>query len=140
MTALPDLSTDPRAKRVVKRPLPVSVRFAKTDGVCQTLEGAVGYHAGDAILTGVAGEQWPVARSIFDERYGPADGTTPGNDGNYIKKPLVVFALRLDVPIEVSMPAGGALHGALGDWLVQYGQADYGIIKDDIFCATYEFL
>ena len=140
MTALPDLSTDSRAQRVVKRPLPVRVRFAKTDGVCQTLEGPVGYHAGDPILTGVAGEKWPVARAIFDERYSPAEGATPGNDGNYIKKPVAVFALRLDAPVEVRMPAGGALSGMPGDWLVQYGPADYGIIKDEIFRATYEFL
>ena len=77
---------------------------------------------------------------MFDKRYEAAAGTTFGSDGNYVKKPLEVFALRLEKPLEVKMPAGGVLHGEAGDWLLQYGPADYGIVRDDIFRGTYDLL
>ena len=136
--SVPELSTDPRALRAVKRPLPVRVRFAVAEGMCLTLEGPVAYRAGDAILTGIAGENWPVGRAKFDERYAPIEDTSPGADGNYVKLPLVVLALRLDAPLEVSMPTGGILNGNTGDWLLQYGQSDFGIVKDEIFRSTYD--
>ena len=135
---IPDLSATPLALRALKRPLPVRVCFAIADGICQTLEGPVGYRTGDAILTGVAGENWPVERDKFDERYVPAEGTTLGADGDYVKKPLIVFVLRLDASIEVRMPSGGILRGRAGDWLLQYGPSDYGIAKDEIFRVTYD--
>jgi len=135
-----NLVTDLRAVRVIKRPLTIKVTFAKADGICQTLEGPVDYQSGDAILTGIANENWPVVRAMFDKRYEAAEGTTFGSDGNYVKKPLEVLALRLEKALDVAMPAGGVLHGEAGDWLLQYGSADYGIVRDDIFRSTYDFL
>jgi hypothetical protein len=140
MKEVPDLTIYDHALRVVKRPLPVKVRFAEEDGVCETLEGTVGYRSGAAILTGIAGETWPVGREQFDERYEPGEGVTPGRDGVYVKKPLVALAIRLDDSIEIPMPNGGLLRGEPGDWLLQYGVSDYGIVRDDIFLATYEIL
>ena len=124
--------------RVIKRPIPVQVHFARADGICNTLEGAVAFCSGDAILTGVAGESWPVERKKFDERYLPAKGTTAGAGGAYVKRPIIVLALRLNAPVEIQMPAGGRLQGNSGDWLLQYGASDYGIIKDEIFRVTYD--
>ena len=34
-----NLVTDPRAVRVIKRPLTIKLTFAQADGICQTLEG-----------------------------------------------------------------------------------------------------
>lgn len=138
MSVPPDLSANPKALRVVKRPIPVRVWFSKEAGICQTLEGQVAYRSGDAILTGVAGESWPVERVKFDERYEAAGATRRGEDGQYVKKPLVVYAVQLDGYIEIQMPEGGMLRGTSGDWLLQYGASDYGIAKDEIFRATYE--
>ena len=95
MTAdLPDLTTDPRALKVTKKPIPVSVAFAPADGVCGTLEGPVRYRAGDAILTGVQGEHWPIQRDAFLASYAPVPPTRAGEDGSYdIRldwKPVVV--------------------------------------------------
>ena len=140
LTPPPELTTNLLAHKVKKRPLFVKVTFAKIDGVCQTLEGPVNYLAGDAILTGIANENWPVVRAMFDKRYEAAAGTTFGGDGNYVKKPLEVFALRLERPLDVTIPAGSVLHGEAGDWLLQYGPADYGIVRDDIFRGTYDLL
>jgi hypothetical protein len=140
MRPLPDLAADAQALRVVKRPVQVQVRFAEADGVCDTLEGPVGYLFGDAILTGVAGETWPVGRARFDDRYFPAEGTSAGEAGAYVKRPLPVLARRIDAPLDLVLPQRGVLHGAPGDWLLQYDPGDYGIVRDDIFRATYEVM
>lgn len=137
MTQPPDLSLDPHAMRVRKRPLPVAVAFAREDGICPTLEGPVPFRVGDAILTGVQGEQWPVARDRFESRYAPTDGQSMGQDGNYLKHLQTVLARRLDAPLQVMLPAGGRLTGKPGDWLLQYAPDDYGIIAEEIFRTTY---
>lgn len=140
MTILTNLSINPIAKQVIKRPLPVKVTFAKVDGICKTLEGNVEYLVGDAIITGIVGERWPVQRAKFDENYVPLEGFTNGKEGLYAKKPLAMLALRLDVPVDVKMTAGGMLHGMPGDWIIQYAQGEYGIVKDEIFQGTYDFI
>ena len=42
LNEIPDLTSDPHALRVIKRPIAVPVAFAREDGVCETLEGPVG--------------------------------------------------------------------------------------------------
>lgn len=140
MSDLPDLATDARAVRAIKRPIPVRVEFAVADGVCQTLEGLVSYRRGDAVFTGIAGESWPVSRERFEQRYVATDGTMPGGDGAYIKRHMEVFALRLEAAIEVPKAGGGCLYGNPGDWLLQYAPDDYGIINDGIFRETYDLI
>ena len=70
MSGAPDLRADPRALRVMKQPVAVKAVFASEDGVCKTLEGDVGFRAGDAILTGSAGESWPVGARRFSTATG----------------------------------------------------------------------
>nr|WP_229265357.1 PGDYG domain-containing protein [Duganella sp. 1224] len=132
-----DLSTLPGARQVRKLPVPVHARFADADGVCQTLEGPVPYHAGDAILTGVRGEQWPMLCTRFKQSYEPL----PGQPGQYRKRPQTVLALRLDHAIEVAVNGRrGVLRGQPGDWLLQYGPGDFGVVAADIFDETYRFV
>jgi hypothetical protein len=136
--ALPDLAADPRALRVCKKPDPVRAEFADADGVCDTLEGPVRYKAGDAILTGVRGERWPVERESFLASYEPVPPTHDGDGGSYSKAPSLAHALRLDHACEV--PVGwqdDPLHGRPGDWLLQYADGSYGVVQDQIFRATY---
>ena len=136
--ALPDLAADPRALRVCKKPDPVPTEFARADGVCDTLEGAVRFRAGDAILTGVRGERWPVTREHFLASYQPVPPTRAGDDGSYRKAPSLAYALRLDRVREV--PVGSRhdpLHGRPGDWLLQHADGTYGVVQDGIFRATY---
>jgi hypothetical protein len=135
---LPDLAADPRALRVCKKPDPVRAEFAGADGVCDTLEGAVRYKAGDAILTGTRGERWPVARDSFLASYAPVPPTRSGERGTYSKAPSVAYALRLDHARDV--PVGwqrDPLHGRPGDWLLQYADGGYGVVQDRIFRETY---
>lgn len=133
-----DLATWPHACKATKLPLPVTVDFAHAAGVCATLEGPVAYAAGDAILTGVRGEHWPIVRARFEQTYEAAPGTVAGQPGTYRKRPLGVMAVQLEAPVEVALGAGrGVLRGAPGDWLVQYGPGDFGVVAADIFGQTY---
>jgi len=136
--ALPDLTTDPHALRVVKRPIEVRVEFAAADGVCETLEGPVRYHAGDALLTGIKGERWPVKRDTFLSCYEPVTPTRPGESGNYRKAPSVAYACRIERAQDV--PVGwqdDPLHARPGDWLLQYPDGSYGVMQDSIFRESY---
>ncbi|MGU7776348.1 PGDYG domain-containing protein [Burkholderia sp. MR1-5-21] len=131
--SMPDLTSNPEAWRVIKRPAPVTVRFADEDGTCATLEGPVRYRAGDALATGIVGEQWPISRDRFDQTYERV------SDGIYRKRPVVVHALRLQSAMRV--PVGGegdVLEGRPGDWLLQYGDGEYGVVDAEVFERMYE--
>ncbi|MGZ8944917.1 MAG: PGDYG domain-containing protein [Methylococcaceae bacterium] len=132
---------DPAAVQAIKRPLSVAVEFAKTGGVVESLEGAVHYRAGDVILTGVRGEHWTIQREKFEQSYAPVEPTIAGENGFYVKKPALVWAKHLTENLKV--PVGWQdepLSGVPGDWLLQYGPDDFGIIQNDIFIKTYEIL
>lgn len=47
----------------------VEAMEATTDGIIETLEGAMKFHAGDYIVRGIKGELYPVQRDIFFELY-----------------------------------------------------------------------
>lgn len=135
---LPDPADDPRALRVSKKPIPLAVAFAATDGVCESLEGAVRYQAGDAILTGTRGERWTMQRAPFLASYQAVPPTRPGDDGHYVKAPSVSHALRVDRPLAV--PVGwqaDPLQARPGDWLLRYADGAYGVVQDSIFRETY---
>ena len=139
--AQPDLVSDRLACRARRRPVVLDVRFADRAGVMQTLEGPVRYRAGAALVSGTRGERWPVEREPFDRRYEPAPGTAAGRDGRYRRKPGVILVRRLDAAIEVPVGAeGDRLRGRPGDWLLQYGPGEYGVVAPDIFADTYELL
>jgi len=136
-----DLARDAYARRARKRPLPVAVEFAARPGVVQTLEGPVRFRGGDALLTGIAGERWPIGRVRFDAAYEPIPPTVAGSPGRYRRRPLVVWARCMARPFRVRVGwAGDALHGRPGDWLLQYGPGDYGIVAAALFAQTYDLL
>lgn len=132
-----DLAADADATRWCKRAQAVQVAFAPAAGTLDTLEGPVRYQGGDALMTGAAGDRWPVRRTVFDARYTPAEGTVAGSDGVYVKLPLPVLARRVDSAFAVRLADGQVLQGQPGDWLVQYGPGDQAIVADAIFRATY---
>ena len=135
---LPDLDKNPRALRVCKKPIPVEVEFAGTDGVCKTLEGEVRYRAGDALLTGGRGERWPVKRDLFAASYQPVPPTRSGQNGLYRKLPALAHALRLTEPVDIPVSwQSDLLHGQPGEWLLLYSDGSYGVVQDEIFRETY---
>ncbi|CAJ0816189.1 hypothetical protein LMG18101_02841 [Ralstonia flaminis] len=134
-----DLRNDPAAAPFRTRPVVLTVRFAKSDGVIQTLEGPVHYQAGDALMTGPKGEHWPIARARFDATYIPAaEGHAPGTDGSFAKRVREVLARRHASAFQVSIASGQTLSGQPGDWQVQYGPGDQAIVAADVFDTLYE--
>ena len=133
-----DLASDKKSQRAFKRPLVHDVVFANAAGVCETLEGPAPYLSGDAIVTGVAGEHWPVPREYFLATYEAVTPTEPGYDGRYRKKKILVWVLQLETSTSVSVAGNTAkLTGCAGDWLVQYEPGSWGIVEQNIFQQTY---
>ncbi|VXC70980.1 conserved hypothetical protein [Burkholderia sp. 8Y] len=131
--SMPDLTRDTEARRVIKRPVPVTVRFADSDGTCETLEGPVRFRAGDAIVTGTLNEEWPVSRDRFEETYERVA------EGVYRKRPVVAYALLLKSPVRVLVGAqSDVLEGQPGDWLIQYDEGEYGIVDAEVFARVYD--
>ncbi|WP_157406527.1 MULTISPECIES: PGDYG domain-containing protein [unclassified Janthinobacterium] len=129
------------ARRAFKRAQPVAVRFAPAAGVLRTREGEVAYRAGDALLTGPHRERWPVQRHRFDAAYVAVGDTLAGQPGQYSKRYREVWALRLDRPASVKVGwQHSPVEGKPGDWLVQYGPGNFGVVAAAIFDATYELL
>ena len=124
---------------VCKLPIPVDVTFARDAGITDTLEGPVHHEAGDALMTGIRGEHWPIRKSVFLDTYKPVSPTRAGEPGLYVKRPTEVLALELCLPISVGVSwQGDLLTGQAGDWLIQYGPGDYGIVTRTIFEQTYQ--
>ena len=133
-----DISKLPQAFRAVKKPIPVQVEFANADGVLSTLEGSVSYKRGDALLTGVVGERWPVPLERFQATYAPLH-KDEAKGGLYVKRPSEVWAWVADKALDVPLPEGrGVLHANPGDILVQYVPGDVFVVAQRIFEATYE--
>ena len=120
-----------------KKPIAIPVVFASRDGMLRTLEGPVAYRAGDALLTGVKGERWPVRRGEFEDRYLPAGGQPMFVDGDYLKRPVVVDAERMGAPFSVSLGDGSVLSGRAGDWMITGADGERWVVADDVFVATY---
>jgi hypothetical protein len=140
MTSL-DLSEDRAARRARKRAVVVQVEFAVADGTLPTQEGLVNYSTGDALLTGIDGERWHVARDTFDVNYAPVAPTRPGKPGRYRKRPRVVWAKPMTDAFDVTPDRDrGTLRGQPGDWLVQYAPSDFSVVSARVFAQTYELL
>lgn len=123
--------------RYSRRRDPVDVEVASTDGVLSTLEGPVVYHIGDALITGVKGERWPVERSRFEQTYEPVPPTKMGQSGRYARLSNEVRACQMPVAFTVTTSAGDQLSGQPGDWLLEYTPGEKGIVAAEVFARTY---
>ncbi|MDF3883534.1 PGDYG domain-containing protein, partial [Cupriavidus basilensis] len=128
---------DPAAAPYQKHEV-VQVAFAKEPGELISLEGPNRYQPGDAIITGSTGDRWVVSRARFDPKYEPLQAGTHGQDGAYRNIPGVVLAKRMNEAFSIARSTGGdVLHGAAGDWLMQYAPNDYGIVQQARFAQVY---
>ena len=88
--------------------------------------------AGDAIMTGTEGENWPIPGDKFKKTYDDL------KDGTAAKKNIRVFAKEMTGPFQVKVSwSDDLLRGEAGDYLVQYGVGDYGVVGREIFGKTY---
>jgi hypothetical protein len=136
----PDLATDPAARRAVKDET-VAVEFATRHGELVSAVGVNQYTPGDALITGSTGDRWCVARERFDVKYDPVAPAIRGESGHYRNRPVTVLAKRMSRPFSVARRAGGdLLRGESGDWLIQYGPGDHGIVERTRFELVYRLV
>ena len=136
----PDLASDPMSLWVAKDEV-VEVEFAATAGVLASAVGPNHYRAGDALLVGSTGDRWCVSRARFDAKYRPCEGTVAGQAGPYRNLPGRLLARRIDEPFRIARrPGGDVLVGQAGDWAVQYGVDDYGLVDAARFARVYRLL
>lgn len=128
-------------RQYIKQPMAVEVVFAQEAGVLQTLEGAVHVLPGDALLTGVEGERWPVQRARFDASYSARPPTRQGEAGTYIKRPMAVHAIPATQPGQIRLDNGrDTIVATPGDWLVADVSGSIWVVAASIFAATYTLL
>ena len=133
----PDLAADPEARWVSKDEV-VVVQFATQAGTLRSAVGINGYSAGDALITGSTGDCWSVSRARFDAKYRPESATVVGQPGLYRNLPTAILGRQMAQEFAISRTAGGdVLRGVAGDWLVQYGPGDYGVIARSRFERVY---
>ncbi len=124
-----------------KKPIKLKVYFAQSSGTIQTLEGSVMYQAGDALVTGTKNEQWPIERIKFEATYIPASEIKIGEDGWYLKKPMIVSAEQSTTKQAVKIKDGAVILNAHpGDWIVSDGFSNRWVVEKDIFNETYELI
>lgn len=136
-----DISGLPGAFWAEKLPIPSHAELATASGNMESREGRVSFIKGDAILTGVEGEKWPVPREKFLQTYRVNPPTISGQSGEYIKLPKRVICLKVDCPLEIPLTDGrGTLNAVLGDYLVQYQPGDLAVVSESIFLNSYRKL
>ena len=135
----PNVSSNHNRVDVQKKLQEVMVEFAKDSVEIETLEGKVHANRGDAIVTGLHGERWPVGRERFLNKYEPVTTAVFGQDGTYRNRPRRLHALKMNKEFMVVLPDGvSKLRGASGDWLIDYGDGSLGIVAERIFSDTYD--
>lgn len=125
--------------KYIKKPIKTKVEFATNSGELETLEGTVKYQLGDALITGVAGEQWPINRTQFEQSYRPVTPVNMGQSGNYLKNRVQVEARQTNIEENISI-AEGMLHAKKGDWIVSAPDGKQWVVADLIFRETYQRL
>lgn len=131
---LDDIKNQPGAFIARKIPVLVHACFALEDGTLLTLEGPVAYQKGDALLTGVEGEHWPVTRERFDATYQATE-----RPGVYQKRIAEVWCWEATAPLEITLfGERGCLHAEPGDVIVQYAPRDQYVVAARIFPQIYE--
>lgn len=125
--------------KYVKKPIPAQVKFARQAGTLETLEGPVAFGEGDALMTGVKGERWPIRRPRFEETYAPVPPTRMGENGRYLKKPKPVTARQTTIDETIDLGGDrGVLQAKPGDWIVTADDGRRWVVANDIFLATYQ--
>jgi hypothetical protein len=125
--------------RYIRRSAEFEVVFSLELCTVITLEGPVQCQLGDAIVTGIIGEIWPVQRSIFDQNYYPLDNKfTHGTDGVYVRREIQVNAEQIQYPQTVNLGENrGMLKPCVGDWLVVNSEGQQWVVADKVFTKTY---
>jgi hypothetical protein len=132
-----DLRNDTDSAHYLKNET-VTVEFAKSAGELMSREGPNRYLPNDAIVTGSTGDRWCVSRDRFNAKYEAVMPTVFGESGAYRNKPIPVLAKQMNEDFSLARSSGGdVLRGTDGDWVLQYGPGDYGVVERSRFQKVY---
>jgi hypothetical protein len=140
----PDLSQDAKAFKTAKKPIPLDFRYAEEGEVIYTREspapkGVTVPPGGAAVMTGTKGEVWPIPLKPDDPAKSFGNTYDILEPGKAAKKNIPVFAKEMQEPFQVKVSwSADLLQGEAGDFLVQYGPGDYGVVGAEIFKETYK--
>lgn len=127
--------------KYIKKKLPAQVELSATEKTISTPEGAVLCRLGDAIMTGVTGEHWPISRAQFEASYEAVPPTVMGQSGLYEKRPFEVDARQALAATQVTLADGhGVLTVKVGDWIVTGPDGQEWVVDGNIFAATYSMV
>lgn len=135
------LCVDAAAKQWSRRAIVLSVSFATEQGIIRTLEGPIAFQAGDALVVGTRGEQWPIEVEQFLLLYEPSmPEQDPTKNGLFKRRPSLVYAKQISAEFSVRKhePNDARIFGKANDWLVQQPNFQLGIVANDIFRDLYE--
>jgi hypothetical protein len=132
-----DLRVEDSACRYVKHEF-VDVVFAVENGFLQSREGVNHHATGDALIAGSTGDRWSVSLDRFGAKYAPVAPTRTGENGGYVSIPIPVLAIRIAENFSVARCRGGdVIQGNAGDWLLQFGPNDHGVVAALKFAKVY---
>jgi hypothetical protein len=132
----PDLTADPQALRVVI-PNTVIVRFAETDGTCETPDGPIPYRAGDALIGFGPIPLRPMPRDAFFAAHTLHYPSPTGQGGTYTQIRPVFLARQLDRSLTVPGENARPLTARPGDWLLLHPDGHFRVIADMLFRQVY---
>jgi hypothetical protein len=136
-----DATDEAPLRKVRKRPLRVTVRFAQVPIRLTTPEGTINVSARDAILKDGWGREWAVDRARFEAKYEPIPPTLSGDVGAYMSLPVEALAVQMSQPFRVRFADGvSELEGRPGDWLLDYQDGSLGIVAADAFQNSYDLV
>ena len=117
-----------------KKPAQEKYEVAQQAGTVQTLEGPVQYEAGDYLMTGPKGEQYPITPENFAK--------LKDDLGNGVCTPKKIHKLAKladhDGSVVLKYNGQSLAYNAGEDYIVKHGSNDYGVVKKDIFAQTYD--
>ena len=125
-------SHDLSAFLTYKLPEPIRFKVAADSGAIQTLEGEMKYECGHIIITGPAGEQYPVHPDTFIEKYNVNQSRNEATP-----KKIEKLAKMADHDGVLHLACGVLEYKANRDYIVRHAPGEYGPVRADIFEITY---
>lgn len=122
---------------VRKRALEYKAEELKAPTLIQTLEGPSHAKAGDWVLTGVAGERWPVDGAKFHDLY----EAIPGDSGHFMSKPRLLASKMVDRAVTIQN-RHGKQSGNAGAFIMAEGagaDANKWIVQREIMNKSWEW-
>lgn len=127
------------------KPIPIKLEFEYTNSDCSidTLEGIHSVPSGSVIMTGLEGERYAMSKESFLNKYTDIVFTNQLNQKGIatkkVNQDMTYHFLHPNVVFTAQM-WNGLFDSTEGDYLLRYGENDFGIIKPHLFKRLYSVI